>query len=1152
MDGTVSLSPVTYGVLKQHMENFRPKDEFSTFLPERSIFALASEKRVAATLSSSGLFQEDDVDEMAGYVAKKAPRLFLSLIFTDCLRILKDLVKNKFTDNNLPIAYEASPGDANDYQRLCMTDQVEVPFNSARPSEVFRQLDEKPLDDFIEDQWAFIAPVFSNEEFVTYVFHPSRRFPYSPPAKPVRHAGSFFSVVWNVVLHDSNFNTNYKYHSSYPSGAPNGLEVAIKSLSTTEDDSGVEVDEFYRREVETLKRMADMADAGEKHLIRAIAAYGSGSKRQFIFPWARGGNLDQFWQICDHAKSNEREYLLSWSLKQMVGVARALTKLHESGVRHGDIKPQNILHFTYDAGSASGDLVISDVGLAKYHAAYTLDRTKYTTTKSVTVDYQPPEPQRLVRSRVYDNWSLGCVFLEFTIWIVEGYTGLSQFRKGLKDKNNFKRFWAYGPEDVPEVHRAVLDKMDELQQEGPLAYLTRPMIDLIKTKLLITGKNYNPSEEHTILEDLNDIQRLQERISRDGPDPPEPSQVVDRSQQDGSAGSMNQERTSISNKNTTDRSLANRIITELDWESVRPPAEPSVLCESCNKWSYETPRWELGRDIDDLERGSQACSLCRLLFQSLPSADLKSGELITLFREEQSYAFRLSPQGSSLISLYSDPGPASEDQSYPPPGLPLLPGPDSPQQFKLLNSWIHQCNDTHKCMVESHDESTPPGQMPTRLIAVGTDENSTVRLVESALLPKDKYVALSHRWGDLSKYGQFSTLYSNIEYFKRSIPHDYLPKSFRDAIRVTRAIGVPYLWIDSLCIIQKNAADWEKESSRMEDVFNSAYCVLAATSAASSSDGFLWRIEPREPVTIQGPRGPIYLCRAIDDFDSHVQRGLLNSRGWVLQERALARRTLHFTSTQIYWECGETIHCETLAQLKNPQSQFLGDADFPNSGLQYYKDERIRLIQHLYELYSGLGLSYPKDRPKAILGLERRLGRVFKSHAQYGIFGLFFFRMLLWRAKEHGKLTQIFPPEEGRVPSWSWMAWDGAINYMDVPFNKVIWLNNLRNPFTSTHIGLTDEWDGRLSARANDLMARTWRRKDDLFLDFEDHKDGMSFWKCVLLGKENGDNSSSGASYYVLLIREVPGTVPPTWQRVGVGKVSHTQISPTTMSVLIG
>ncbi|CAG9993935.1 unnamed protein product [Clonostachys byssicola] len=1158
------LSPVTYGVVKRRIENFQPKDEFPRFLPQKAISELASEERVATTLSSLNLFNPDKVNEVARFVAENAPRLFLSLIFATYPSLIKDIFENKLTDEDLlPTPSAETLDNASDVQRLCDNDQLHIQFNSTRPSTFFHQLGEKPYDDFVEDQGAFIAPVFPRE-FSTYVFHPSRHLPYSRPENEVRHGGSFFSVVWKAILDESHLSREYSF--LYPYKVQNGFEVAVKSLTTAESDSGVKVDEFYKREVETLEKMAKMAEEGEKHLIRAIAAYGSGEKRQFVFPWAKGGNLDEFWDKFDSKNSDGKDNRITWSLEQMVGIARALSKLHERKVRHGDIKPQNILHFTANKpGSASGTLVISDVGLAKYHEAYTVDRTKYTTTTSVTVDYQPPEPEKLKRSRVYDNWSLGCVFLEFIIWLVKGYHNLSEFRAKLKDKHKFKRFWEYGDEDVPKVHHVVLEKMEELEKEGPLAHLTRPMVALIRTKLLITtGNTYDSNEEQNILQDLVEIQRL----SRLGPEPP---QTRDRNQQVGSSSSKDQERTGISNKhttklkdewqNTTDRNLADRIIKKLGWPSVKPPPEPSVFCESCKNLNPETPIWELSRDIDELTRGSHTCSLCRLLLQCLSSADLKSGELITLFRDEQSYGFRLLPQGPSLISLYSDPGPASEDRSYPPPGLPLLPSPASPQQFQLLNSWIHECNGKHNCMIETQDGRASHGQMPTRVIAVGKDENSTIKLVESALLPKDtkdtkdtkdKYVALSHRWGDLSRNDQFRTLDSNIGDFKESIPYDDLPKSFQDAIRVTRAIGVTYLWIDSLCIIQGNDQDWGKESCRMEDVFNSAYCVLAATSAASSLEGFLGDRQARESVTVQTPKGPIYICRAIDDFDSHVQRGLLNSRGWVLQERALARRTLHFTSTQIYWECGETIHCETLAQLKNPQSQFLGDADFPNSGLQYYKDERIRLIQHLYELYSGLGLSYPTDRPKAILGLERRLARVFKSQARHGIFSQFFFRMLLWRGQERGKLTQIFRPEEGRVPSWSWMSCAGAITYMDVPFNGVIWLDNLTNPFTFTEMQLTDEWDGRLFALANDFLTYSWSKQVDLVLDFEVPKEGFSNWKCVLLGIDKGDSSPGAPDCYVLLIKVVPDTVPLIWERIGVAKVNHALISPKTIQVIIG
>jgi hypothetical protein len=64
------------------------------------------------------------------------------------------------------------------------------------------------------------------------------------------------------------------------------------------------------------------------------------------------------------------------------------------------------------------------------------------------------------------------------------------------------------------------------------------------------------------------------------------------------------------------------------------------------------------------------------------------------------------------------------------------------------------------------------------------------------------------------------------------------------------------------------------------------------------------------------PRNPFYVCEAIDDFQHDVIDGRLNKRGWVLQERALARRTIYFTENQTYWECGEGVRCETLAKMR--------------------------------------------------------------------------------------------------------------------------------------------------------------------------------------------------------------------------------------------
>jgi hypothetical protein len=150
------------------------------------------------------------------------------------------------------------------------------------------------------------------------------------------------------------------------------------------------------------------------------------------------------------------------------------------------------------------------------------------------------------------------------------------------------------------------------------------------------------------------------------------------------------------------------------------------------------------------------------------------------------------------------------------------------------------------------------------------------------------------------------------------IPHGQLPKTFSDAIKTTRALGIRYLWIDSLCIVQGRNGDFNEEASHMETVFSSAYCVIAATRATGQRDGFLSDRTERKfvPVRNRPDHDAVYACDVIDDFKGDVIEGAMNRRGWVLQERALARRTIYFTASQNYFECGNGIRCETLGTMK--------------------------------------------------------------------------------------------------------------------------------------------------------------------------------------------------------------------------------------------
>ena len=216
--------------------------------------------------------------------------------------------------------------------------------------------------------------------------------------------------------------------------------------------------------------------------------------------------------------------------------------------------------------------------------------------------------------------------------------------------------------------------------------------------------------------------------------------------------------------------------------------------------------------------------------------------------------------------------------------------------------------------------------MPTRLIDLRTKSDQNDLNLDCSQDRQDKrYVALSHRWGDPERHKSVCLLTDNLEQWQRHINLSKLPQMFQDAVKITRQLGIRYLWIDTLCILQDSQEDWKTECQKMEDVFSSANVTLSATCSSGVTEGFI------KPDSVQNCRRRIaypldfvmenkettrlYLCPAIDDFKRDVEEAELSTRGWVFQERALSRRIIHFTKTQLYWECGDGIKSETLNRL---------------------------------------------------------------------------------------------------------------------------------------------------------------------------------------------------------------------------------------------
>jgi len=162
---------------------------------------------------------------------------------------------------------------------------------------------------------------------------------------------------------------------------------------------------------------------------------------------------------------------------------------------------------------------------------------------------------------------------------------------------------------------------------------------------------------------------------------------------------------------------------------------------------------------------------------------------------------------------------------------PLSPGP-----VDQVHRWIQECNDNHEaCASIAKQEQS----MPTRVIDVGlkkraqTGSPPSIRLLETGDL-QGQYVILSYCWG---KSQTVTTTTATLNSRKHNIHFDILPKTLQDAISLTRQLGISYIWIDALCIIQDDKSDWQREAAKMGQYYSKAYLTIAASNAKDTSTG---------------------------------------------------------------------------------------------------------------------------------------------------------------------------------------------------------------------------------------------------------------------------------------------------------------------------
>ncbi|KAI1332532.1 HET-domain-containing protein [Xylariaceae sp. FL0255] len=351
------------------------------------------------------------------------------------------------------------------------------------------------------------------------------------------------------------------------------------------------------------------------------------------------------------------------------------------------------------------------------------------------------------------------------------------------------------------------------------------------------------------------------------------------------------------------------------------------------------------------------------------------------------------------------------------PSRPIHADSASSESLDTIGSFRRSCDASHELC--SQDDSA----LPSRVLDID-GSGDVIKLVE----PEDqtgRYACLSY-CGDKSP---FITSRESMQARRSGISLDQLPKTIYDGVVVARRLGVRYLWVDAICICQDDNEDWARESSRMIDIYSGADLVIAADRASDSHQGCFSKrsLRPSKRMDLTGYANDVYVQAVyVSDetgFASNkLQNDPLSSRAWALQERVLARRILHFSERQMYFEFHEGIVSEDggvqrdrFCNISNPLSteetrNSLGTPD-------------QRMWELLVWQYGERKLTRATDKFPAMSGLARVYEKKLKAKYVAGLWDNNLITGLSWqglgnRAPEADSMEYI-------GPSWSWASFGG-------------------------------------------------------------------------------------------------------------------------------
>lgn len=440
---------------------------------------------------------------------------------------------------------------------------------------------------------------------------------------------------------------------------------------------------------------------------------------------------------------------------------------------------------------------------------------------------------------------------------------------------------------------------------------------------------------------------------------------------------------------------------------------------------------------------------------------------------------------------------------------PLTIGSKSDQCFSFIKERLENCRTHHISCIQPN---VLP--LPKRVLFVGN-------LYEEPVLHETgdidgRYAILSYCWGDSQHL--LKTTSTSLDEHKKAIHLAQLPKTIRDAVDITRELGIDYIWVDSLCILQDSVQDWEVESAKMGEYYKNAYITIAASAADNAQDGIF---SDRQGITqsvkdeyelVDGTTCNIVIQERPHNFKELENLvhdlGPLSKRGWAFQENVLSTRIVHYTSSELVWECCTETISEDGSTLGGNQHSILAH------NMLNLQPSPSRLWQDIVKNYTRRELTYPSDRLPGIAGIAQIIQS--RTGFQY-VAGLWKESMvldLLWSTLwDHYNETPIvitgsqtrYPHSPARLegPSWSWASTTAAISFAP---SENDWLDN--------QCAIIKEVNCKVEG--NNLFGEVKQGSIQIEgllqqMDFicQDPKDPCSYLVCII-GSPNPDNNSSG------------------------------------------